>query len=368
MTLSLSPEEKIRLNVLLKCRTQPAHIIQRSKILLLLDQNHTYESIARIVNCSTKPVGTAFHKYMSNGLEYALNDRPRTGRSRTITTTDRLTVINLACTKPKDLGQASELWTQRALCAHIHQKYPENSNINNISQSSISRICEENEIKPFKMEYYITKRDPEFEKKMTNVLQIYREIEYQEINNIITVSIDEKTGVQAKDNIADDIMPKIGSNNRIRRDPEYKRLGTVAILSGVNLHTGDIYGKTFDRHRSREFIEFLKELDSKIDQTKTIRLIADNHIIHKSKETLAFINTLRANRFEFVFLPVHGSWLNPIEGIFSKMARTFLKNIRVKTIQELHDRIIMGIAELNNNKKPNNWSKFINKYFNNKTF
>ena len=363
--ITLSNEEKNTLNVILKSRTEPAHHKQRANILLLLLQPLTNAEIAKHLNISTKPVFNTYHRYMERGLEYALNDRPRSGKTPIITFEHKMKIINYACTKPKDIGYASEIWTQSNLAKHIRTNNQDDNGLKTISQSSISRVCKENAIKPFNIEYYITKRDPEFESKMINVLQIYKEIEYGIENNKITVSIDEKPGVQAIQNISPDIMPKLHKARTIRRDPEYKRLGTASIIAGVNLHTGELYGKSFDRHRSVEYIEVLSELNNKIDENKTIRLISDNHIIHKSKETMKYIASLRADRFELVFLPKHGSWLNPIEGIFSKMARSFLKAIRVESKQELHDRISLGMKELNSAPKPNNWSKFIEKYFSN---
>lgn len=101
-----------------------------------------------------------------------------------------------------------------------------------------------------------------------------------------------------------------------------------------------------DRHRSVEFIEFLKKLDSQYPDDWKIRVILDNHSSHISKETKKFLATI-PNRFEFVFTPKHGSWLNMIEIFFSKIARSFLRNVRVDSKQELIDRIYKGIEEIN---------------------
>ena len=387
--IKISEDDKEKLVAITKSRKHSADEIIRSKILLLFSEGKCSSKVATILNVSTKSTGNVYHRYFEGGINAALNDRHRTGRKPIRTQEDKLITINLACQKPKDLGYASEIWTQTKLAIHLQKTFSEKKTFANISQSSISRILEENTIKPFKIEYYINKRDPEFENKMINILNVYKEVEYGTCQNKITISIDEKTGLQAIKNFSDDKMPRavrgaqkvpkgklevdknLMTNWKIKniqsgtilRDPEYKRLGTVSLIAGVNLNTGEIYGKTFDRHRSLEYIKFLKELDSKIDPKKTIRLIADNHIIHKSKETLKFFSTLRADRFETVFIPKHGSWLNAIEGIFSKMARGFLRGIRVESKDELHQRIQKGIEEMNEEKKPNNWSKFIKKFF-----
>ena len=101
-----------------------------------------------------------------------------------------------------------------------------------------------------------------------------------------------------------------------------------------------------DRHRSREFILLLKELDEYYPANCTIRIILDNHSSHISKETMNYLKT-KPNRFIYVHTPTHGSWLNLIETYFSKISRTFLKHIRVESKDELKERILKGIKETN---------------------
>lgn len=130
------------------------------------------------------------------------------------------------------------------------------------------------------------------------------------------------------------------------RDYEYKRLGTVSILGALDLHTGRVFAQVHERHRSCEFISLLKELDEYYPKDVLIRVILDNHSAHISKETMGYLNS-RPNRFKYVHTPKHGSWLNLIEGLFSKMARSFLRYIRVDSFEELKKRILKGIEEIN---------------------
>ena len=111
------------------------------------------------------------------------------------------------------------------------------------------------------------------------------------------------------------------------------------------------------RHRSREFILLLQDLDQFYPADCTIRLILDNHSSHISKETKDYLAT-RPNRFKYVYTPTHGSWLNIVETLFGKMARTFLKRIRVESWEELRERILQGIAEINAAPVVHRWSKF----------
>ena len=140
------------------------------------------------------------------------------------------------------------------------------------------------------------------------------------------------------------------------RDHEYKRHGTLSLLAGIDLLTGKVYALVRDRHRSREFIEFLKLLDAAYPASTAIKLILDNHSAHISRETRAWLDTRPAGRFDFTFTPKHGSWLNLIEGFFSKFARSVLRHIRVASKHELKERIMAGIDDVNRHPVIHTWS------------
>jgi transposase len=170
----------------------------------------------------------------------------------------------------------------------------------------------------------------------------------------ITVSYDEKPGIQAIANVAQDQLPT-EQHGFIARDSEYKRLGTISLLAGIDLLTGEIIPQISDTHKSADFIAFLKVLDQKYDPADKIRIILDNHSIHTSKETRKYLETV-PDRFEFVFTPTHGSWLNLIESFFGKLARVCLRGIRVKTKDELAERIYRYIAEVNTDPVIYRWT------------
>lgn len=135
-------------------------------------------------------------------------------------------------------------------------------------------------------------------------------------------------------------------NGTIKRDYEYKRLGTVSLLAAIDLLTGEAIPLVRDRHTSEDFIDFLKLLNAKYPEGDIIRIILDNHSVHTSKKVKAFLATM-PGRFVFIFTPKHGSWLNMIEGFFGKMTRQMLKGIRVSSKQELIDRIHKYFDEVN---------------------
>jgi putative transposase len=140
-------------------------------------------------------------------------------------------------------------------------------------------------------------------------------------------------------------MPVKGHYSTISRDYEYKRHGTFSLLAGIDLTSGKVYYKIFERPKSCDFIEFLKELES-IFPEEEIVIILDNHTVHTSSETRKYLETV-PEKFKFVFTPKHASWLNIIESFFSKMARSVLRGIRVNSIKELKERISQYIDQIN---------------------
>ena len=216
------------------------------------------------------------------------------------------------------------------------------------------------------MRYYLERRDGEFEQKMAEVLCVYREVQIlkkaavrskKAKKPVTIVSYDEKPGIQAiATTAAPDLPPVPGVHPAFARDHEYKRHGTLSLLAGIDLLTGKVHALVRDRHRSREFIEFLKLLDAAYPTSTAIKLILDNHSAHISRETRAWLATRPPGRFDLTFTPKHGSWLNLIEGFFSKFARSVLRHIRVTSKHELKERIMAGIDDVNRYPVVHAWS------------
>ncbi len=170
------------------------------------------------------------------------------------------------------------------------------------------------------------------------------------------LSYDEKPGIQALENRAPDLPPVPGKHSAIGRDHEYIRHGTLSLLAGIDLLSGEVLGLVRKRHRSVEFIEFLRIADAHYPAGARIRVVLDNHSAHISKETRTFLATL-PNRFEFTFTPKHGSWLNLIESFFGKMAKTLLRGIRVASAAELKARIELYLKEVNETPVVFRWNE-----------
>lgn len=365
--LVLTEDQKTMLEELSRSRKAPAREIERAKVLVGYADGISIAGLERLTGSSRPTIYKCIDKALAAGVQMGLKDKYHRPQEPEISDEGKAWVVNIACTKPKDHGFAAELWTISGL-ANFVSEHAESAGFPRLAQagkSTVWRILDENKIKPHKIGYYLEKRDPDFDRKMQEVLMVYRDVSiYREgavhdgrPEPIYTVSVDEKPGVQAIGLTAPDLPPVPGKYTAIGRDYEYIRRGTVSILAGIDLHSGHIFANVEDRHRSVEFIALLKRLDGHYPPEGIIRVVLDNHSAHISKETMAYLAT-RPGRFEYVHTPKHGSWLNLIECAFSKMSRTFLRHIRVGSIDELKTRIIKGIDEFNASPVVFRWNKF----------
>jgi hypothetical protein len=365
--LVLTEEEKQRLDELRRSRTASVRDVQRAQILWRYHAGEKVSGIARALKTSRPSVLKWIDKALQMGATAGMKDTPHQPREAVITDDAKAWVVHLACSKPKDLGYAAELWTRSALARHVRQHAAEAGfpALDKAGKATVQRILAAQALQPHKVRYYLERRDPQFEQKMRIVLLVYREVALQNEAAgkgyaqpmVITVSVDEKPGVQAIANTAPDLPPVAGQHPTLARDYEYTRLGTWSILAGLDLHDGHITARVEERHRSAEFIALLQDLDAWYPANCTIRLILDNHSAHTSKQTRAWLAT-RPNRFKYVLTPAHGSWLNMVETLFGKMARTFLKQIRVQSREELRERILKGITEINEQPVVHRWKAF----------
>ena len=369
--LAMTPHDIAELTTVSRSRTEPASRVERARMLLAYRETPSFYAAARRVGAHHQTVQRCVERALAYGPLAALDDRPRPGKEPTITPQAKAWLVSLACDKARNHGYPHELWTERLLARHAREHGPEAGHpcLANLVQGTVCKILGHEDIKPHKVRYYLERRDAEFEQKMAEVLCVYREVQVLKKaaakskdrsktskKPVAIVSYDEKPGIQAIATTALDLPPVPGVHATFARDHEYERHGTLSLLAGIDLLTGKVHALVRDRHRSREFIEFLKLLDAAYPASTAIKLILDNHSAHISRETRAWLDTRPVGRFEFTFTPKHGSWLNLIEGFFSKFARSVLRHIRVASKLELKERIMAGIDDVNRHPVIHTWS------------
>jgi transposase len=366
--LAMTGEDLAQLTAISRSRTEPASRVERARILLAYWDDPSFFAVGRALGMHHQTVQRCVDRAAALGALTALDDRPRPGKEPTITAEAKAWLVSLACRKATELGYPHELWTTRLLARHAREHGPEAGHdcLADLVQGTVCKILARQEVKPHKVRYYLERRDAEFEEKMAQVLCVYREVEV--LKSAVTgkskkphkavaiVSYDEKPGLQAIATTAPDLPPQPGVHTTFARDHEYKRHGTLSLLAGIDLLTGQVHALIKDRHRSREFIEFLELLDKAYPPRTAIKLILDNHSAHISRETKAWLAEQPVGRFEFTFTPTHGSWLNLVEGFFSKLARSVLRHIRVASKHELKRRIMAAIDDVNQHPVVHSWS------------
>jgi len=365
--LLLTHDQETILRRLAGSRTAPVREVERARVLLGYAEGVAITDLARRLGVSRPAIYKCIDKALAAGVEMGLKDAYHRPHEPQISDEAKAWVVGIACTKPTDHGLAAELWSISGLARFVSERaeaagFPR---LAHAGKSTVWRILDDNAIKPHGIRYYLERRDPDFDRKMHEVLMVYRDVSLHaegavhegRPDPVYTVSVDENPGVQALGLTAPDLPPVPGKAPAIGRDYEYVRHGTVSILAGIDLHSGHIFAAVEDRHRSVEFIGLLERLDGYYPPDAIIRVVLDDHSAHISKETMAYLAT-RPGRFEYVHTPKHGSWLNLIECVFSKMARTFLRHIRVVSLDELKARILKGIDEFNATPVVFRWNKF----------
>jgi len=363
LELSIGTDDLSRLELIARSRTEPAVRVERARLLLAYRADPSSTAVGQRIGVMRHTVRRCVRRARSFGVMAALDDSPRPGKAPRITPEAKAWLVSLACQKAKDLGYPHELWTTRLLAQHVREHAVATGHpcMARIVQGTVCKILARHEIRPHKVRYYLERRDEAFDAKMADVLCIYREVavlrESRDAEtHVAIISYDEKPGIQAIGNTAPDLPPQPRLHATFARDHEYKRHGTLSLLAGIDLLTGQVHASVEDRHRSREFVGFLKKLDAAYPADTAIKVILDNHSAHISKETKAWVDSQPEGRFSFVFTPKHGSWLNLVEGFFSKMARSMLRHIRVASKAELKARILAYLDDLNRDPVVHIWN------------
>jgi hypothetical protein len=246
----LSDQDRAELEQLSRSRTLPRREAQRAAIILGYYAGESIASIGRRLGMTRLSVSKWVAKALAVDPTAALKDSYHRPKEPAIGDDAKAWVVHLACSKPKDLGYAAEVWSRQALAKHVRGRAVEAGlpAVSRAAKATVHRILAEQPLHPEKVKYYLERRDPDFEAGMRRVLLVYQDGALQNArraagetaSNIITVSVDEKPGVQAIANTAPDLPPVPGKHSTIGRDHEYQRLGTCSILAALDLQDGHV--------------------------------------------------------------------------------------------------------------------------------
>lgn len=334
----LSKEERANIEKRLRKRTEESGIVIRLKIALFASRGFQTQEIARRLGISQKAVCKWRNRYAKEGLP-GLEDRPRCGRPWKFSSEDRLKIITEACKPPK----ATTHWTVRDLKEQINKK-----SVKEISHVTVHRILKSTDLEPHQYQMWLNSQDPDFEAKQIEVIGLYMEPP----ENVVVLSVDERTGMQALGRQYPSKPMKPGYPERI--ESHYIRHGTKSLIAALAVHKGDILGKCYDRHRNQEFIDFLDEIEKSYPKEE-LHIIVDNLSVHNHPNVKKWLEK-RNGRIKFHFTPTHASWLNQIELWFSILSRKILKRGIFSSREDLVEKVMKFIKEYNQKAKPFRWT------------
>ena len=331
--VELTDEQRAELERVARAQTSEQRLVKRARVALLAEKGLTNEEIAALVGLSAHKVGKWRRRFAEEGIA-GLADRPRAGGPRRYGHDARLRVFQTACSPPPE-GETQ--WTVRSIAAVV-----------GIGKSQVQKILAEADLKPHQVRSWLTSIDPEFDTKQAEVCGLYLDPP----EGAIVVSIDEKTSLQAKEPIRRELPLEPGKP--ARREFEYRRHGTVALLAALLVHTGEVKGDVYERNSRSEFLDFLDRLEAEIAPGKEVHAILDNLQVHKTPEVYAWLEA--HPRWHYHFTPTHASWLNQIELWFSILSRRLLRRGIFTSKNDLKAQLLSFIDRYNPTAKPFAWT------------
>jgi len=338
----LEAGERSQLERIVGASSSEVRMAERARIVLRCADGHSVEQIIGELGCSRPTVGKWRGRYARDGIE-GLCDAPRPGPPLTHGPETRALLIAKACTRPEPTpeGARRERWTYGELGAEV-----------GMSASQAHVILSRAEIKPHLSEYWIMSdfSKPEFERRAGEVCGLY----VDPPENVLVVSIDEKTGIQAKAPVKPDASPEPGQP--ARREHEYKRNGTQCLFAALKVHHGDVLAMASKTRNRFDLIRFLDSLDEEIPVIEGQRIVAitDNLSTRGTQEVTDWLDA--HPRWSFQFTPTHASWLNQIEIFFSILTRRLLKHGAFTSEHDLAQQMLAFIETYNQTAKPFKWT------------
>jgi transposase len=332
--LMLSADERSTLESWARRRTTAQALALRARIVLHAAEGASNTVVARRERVTKATVGKWRGRFLRQRLDGLLDER-RPGAPRTITDAAVEAVITQTLeTSPRDATH----WSTRSM-----------ARASGLSQSAISRIWRAFALQPHRVETFKLSKDPLFIDKVRDIVGLY----LNPPARALVLSVDEKSQIQALDRSAPILPLAVGLPER--RTHDYKRHGTTSLFAALNVATGKVIGECHRRHRSQEFLQFLKTIDTSEPPERDIHLILDNYGTHKTPRVRRWLAA--RPRFHLHFTPTGASWLNLVERWFALLAEKQIKRGTHRSTRALEEAIREYLTMTNESPKPFIWTK-----------
>jgi transposase len=350
--ITLTPEQEARLQRLSTCYMAPFATVQRAQLLLLAHRHPQWRNarIARQVGCHVNTVKRWRQRWQTTE---ALTDAPRAGTRRTFTALQRTQVVALACTAPRQHGKPWQRWSGEKLA----QVAVEHQIVERIAPSTIRTWLRQDKVKPWRYHSWQRSTDPQFVERATPVLDLYAQAPTLQAQDELTVCTDEKTSIQARQRVAPTKAAAPGAVLQIA--DRYKRMGALQLFCALVVASGLTFAQTRTTKKFADFQAFLLAFfhSALCAGIKVLHLILDNGPTHAPKQLGTWLASLElAFEVRVYWLPIHASWLDQVEIIFSKVQRDLLTPSDFPSLVALERDLTAYFADLNAHPKPINWT------------
>lgn len=357
--ITLAPEQEARLQELSTCYMAPFAMVQRAQILVLAHRHPQWQNatIAQQVGCHVNTVRQWRRRWQ---MTDALHDAPRAGTPRTFTSLQRIQVVALACSPPRQYGKPWQRWSGEKLA----QVAVERQIVESLAPSTIRTWLRQDKIKPWRYHSWQRSTDPQFVEKATPVLDLYAQAPALQAQGELTVCSDEKTSIQARQRVTPTKVAAPGEVIQVA--DRYKRMGALQLFCALVVASGLTFAQTRPTKKFVDFQAFLLTFfhSALCAGIKVLHLILDNGPTHAPKQLGPWLASLElAFEVRVYWLPTHARWLDQVEIIFSKVQRDLLTPSDFPSLVALERDLAAYFALLNSHPKPIEWTYTKTKLF-----
>ncbi len=333
--VNLSREQRTALEILARAGTTTQRLARRCRVILLAAQGTPNRAIARQVGVSRPTVLAVRAAFAQGGVEALRHDKKRQRSPRQLTPTREKQLIETTLHRKPP---AATHWSTRTLARHL-----------GLSHMTVHRAWQRHDLQPHRVETFKLSNDPNFEAKVRDVVGLY----LNPPDHALVLCVDEESQIQALDRTAPILPLRPGLPER--RTHDYERHGTTTLFAAFNILTGKVIGQCLPRHRGREFVKFLQQVEQEVPPDLEVHLIMDNYSTHKSQPVQRWLKPKKRRRFHFHFTPTSSSWLNQVERWFAEITRKRIRRGSFNSVQELGKAIYEYLAVWNETPKPFVW-------------
>jgi len=333
--LSVDETAKRELEALVRSGKTPQGVAQKCRVILLAHEGVANHSIAKQLGLSRPTVIAARVAFAKRGVE-GLTAKQKRNRSRRVLTAELEQKIldTTLKTRPPHATQ----WSVRTLARHL-----------GVSRMMVHRVWERFDIQPHRVEKFKLSNDPRFEEKVRDIVGLYLDPP----DRALVLCVDEKSQIQALDRTAPILPLRPGLPERQTHD--YKRHGTTTLFAAFNILNGKVIGSCLPRHRGKEFVKFLNQVEKEVPPDLDVHIVLDNYSTHKSAAVQRWLKPKKRRRFYFHFTPTSSSWLNQVERFFALITDRMIRRGTFRSVEELERAIYAWLAAWNNQPQAFVW-------------